>query len=68
MYLVPADQLHKHRQIPPPAKKPKCPKPKRSGGTAQSNQHPYDKWVKVRGKIGEAEQESKATVKAAANS
>ena len=68
MYLVPVEQ----RQIiqakqpkrlsrkPLPPKKPKRPKPR-------SRLHPYDKWVKVRGKIREDEIEREARVKEVAD-
>ena len=69
MYLVPADQLHKHRQIPPPVRKPtpkpSTTKPKRPKlQRRRPRQHPYDKWVKVRGKIREDELGREARVKA----
>ena len=61
MHLVPADQLDKHRQISPPAKKPKRPPATKSKRPKlQRRQHTYDKWVKVRGKIREAELEREA--------
>ena len=72
MHLVPADQLHKHRQKPPakkPTPKPPTTKPKRP--KVQRRRHPrqysYDKWVKVRGKFRETELEREARVKVVAD-
>jgi hypothetical protein len=68
MYLVPAEQ----RQIlqakqpkrpskkPLPPKKPKRPKP-------GSRLHPYDKWVKIRGKIREYRKDREARVRTVAD-
>ena len=67
MYLVPADQLHKHRQKSPvkkPTPKPLAKKPKLH---KQRRPHPYEKWVKVRGKIREADLGREARVKAVAD-
>ena len=68
MYLVPAEQrqilqakqpkLPSRKPLPP--KKPKRPKPR-------SRLHPYDKWVKVRGKIREDQLEREARVKTVAD-
>ena len=59
MYLVPADKLHKHRQIPPPPQKPSpkpsAKKPKNPKLQRRLRQHPYEKWVEVRGKLRDAE-------------
>ena len=69
MYLVPAEQRQvlPAKQLPKrPSKKPISPKkPKRP--KPRSRLHPYDKWVKVRGKIREDELERKARVKAVAD-
>ena len=72
MYLVPAEQ----RQILPAKQPPKRPsrkplppkKPKRpKRPKPRSRLHPYDKWVKVRGKIREDELEREARVKTVAD-
>ena len=73
MYLVPANQLHKHRHIPPtsPAKKPTpeppAKKPKRPKPLSRRRKHSYEKWVRVQQQIREDEMERKLRVKAVAD-
>ena len=62
MYLVRAEQRQNSPAKPPKrlSRKPKRPKPR-------SRFHPYDKWVKVRGKICEDQLERDVRVKAVAD-
>jgi hypothetical protein len=69
MYLVSPDYLNKNeRRSPPPHPKTSHKirahvKRKNKNGP----QHPYDKWIAMRGKIGEAAVERKDLIKAIAN-
>ena len=76
MYLVPAEQRQvlpakqppkrRSSRKPLPPKKPKLPKPPKRP-KPRSRLHPYDRWVKLRGKIREDEIEREARVKAVAD-
>jgi hypothetical protein len=68
MYLVSPDYLYKNeRPSPSPAKTPHktLTRVKRKRNKKKNDpQHPFDKWIAVRGKIAEAAVERKALIKA----
>ena len=70
MYLVSADRFKQPSISPISAAQPKAPLPKKKMKKKRQNQknreHPYEKWVKYRKKIREADSKRKTLIQAIA--